>query len=127
MKGMSNSVSDSVSLIGKLKEVYCKISLEGKKILLGTIFPEKIQFDGNNCRTQRLNEVLRLICLIDSDIEEKEKGELIKNDKFSCQVELPGVEPGSGTRNNNAFYMLSDFITCRASTGKVHPIETVSP
>ena len=41
-----------------------KSRIEDKSILISSIFPESLQFDGNKCRTPRVNDVLRYILQI---------------------------------------------------------------
>ena len=60
-----------------------------------TIFPDGVSFDGNQCRTPRLDEVLRYSLLVDNDCEAVfagKQGEILKK---SLWVEPGGVEPPS--------------------------------
>jgi hypothetical protein len=47
--------------------------------------------DGEKCRTPRINEVLRLILLIDKGNPKKESGQISEFLDMSAQVELAGV------------------------------------
>jgi hypothetical protein len=51
------------------------------------MFPEKIQFDGKNCRTPKINEALLLILSIDEGSGAEEKRDKLKNMGLSLQVE----------------------------------------
>ena len=55
-----------------------------------TIFPDGVSFDGNQCRTPRLDEVLRYSLLVDNDCEAVfagKQGEILKKSLW--------VEPGA--------------------------------
>jgi len=69
--------------------------VSNKQNLLSSIFPEKLVFDGEKCRTPRVNEVLRLILLKTSRKQRIKKGHLTKNLVVSPLVELEGFEPSS--------------------------------
>ena len=51
----------AISLINNLVIYVRDAPLEVKIRLIGSIFPEKVQFDGKNYRTKKLNRVLDLI------------------------------------------------------------------
>ena len=51
----------TISLINNLVMYVRDAPLEVKIRLIGSIFPEKVQFDGKNYRTKKLNSVLDLI------------------------------------------------------------------
>ncbi len=70
--------------------------LGDKASLIGSIFPEKLSFDGKQCRTTRINEVLRLALSIDKGFGKNKTGQLSKKLVLSRVVELQGVEPWSG-------------------------------
>ena len=70
-----------------------KISL--KREIIGSIFPEKLSFDGTQHRTTRVNEVASLIYLISKELEDKKKW---ASDKKSClptRVGPAGLEPAT--------------------------------
>jgi site-specific DNA recombinase len=71
--------------------MYDKANLAGKQQILGSIFPEDLIFDGEKCRTPRINEVLRLILLIDSNKKETKNGQISSFLDLSALVELAGV------------------------------------
>lgn len=77
----------SVSLLSDISGYYSTASLTAKQKLIGSIFPEKIVFDGNKYRTDRINEVLAQLCSIDAGYKRKQP-----NNK----VRLSSVAPPSG-------------------------------
>ena len=61
--------------------------------MIGSIFPENIEFDGKKCRTKRINDFLRFILQIDKELSENKKGQISKNMSLSRLVEKMGFEP----------------------------------
>ena len=62
-----------------------------------TIFPDGVSFDGNQCRTPRLDEVLRYSLLVDNDCEAVfagKQGEILKKSLWvePGRVELPSKQ-----------------------------------
>ena len=68
-------------------------SVEMKIKVLGSMFPEKIEFDGIKYRTKSYNKVLDLIFQQTNELrgDKKEKGERFSS--FSHSVPRAGVEP----------------------------------
>jgi site-specific DNA recombinase len=64
-----------------------------KNSLIGSIYPEKLTFDGVQCRTTRINEVLLLMLLLDEGFSGNKKGQALRNLGLSGLVENTGVEP----------------------------------
>ena len=52
---------------------YNAATLEGKQKILGSIFPEKLIFAENSYRTAESNEIIELLCSIDSMFGEGKK------------------------------------------------------
>ena len=69
--------------------------MEFKRRFIGSIFPEKIEFDGKKCGTIRINDFLRYILQIDKELPENKKGQISKNMSLSRLVESEGIEPSS--------------------------------
>ncbi|TCZ64586.1 recombinase family protein [Flaviaesturariibacter aridisoli] len=82
-----------LALVGNLPALYGKADIQQKKDILGSIFPEKLLFSKNECRTARINEVLRLILAMDAGFGHKKTGQTFKNLSLSGDVEDTGVEP----------------------------------
>lgn len=58
---IEDKISYSINIIGNLGEFFRFAKPEIKVMLLGSIFPEKIEFDGKNYRTDSYNHVLDVI------------------------------------------------------------------
>ena len=69
--------------------------MQGKKQILGSTFPEDLIFDRKKCRTPGINEVLRLILLIDNKKQKTKCGQISAFIDLSAQVTPPGIEPRS--------------------------------
>jgi hypothetical protein len=80
-------------LLQQLPQFYQKSSVEVKRELLGSIFPEKLLISKTKSRTTKINSAVLLITATDKDLSENENGQLYKNVELSGSVEVTGVEP----------------------------------
>ena len=96
-KDVYEQLSFSFSFISNLPCQYSKATLDVQQRIIGSIFPENLYFSENECRTSRINEVVKLVCSINKGIERNKKGQ------FSSKTELPtlviplGFEPRTPT------------------------------
>src|SRR5690606_29899181 len=60
---------------------------------IGSIYPEKIVFDGSKVRTTRRNEFVSYIRLINSGLDKNKNGTKIDFSTLSRQVGVAGFEP----------------------------------
>ena len=80
----------SISLINNLERYFDDAPIDIKQRLLGSFFPEKVEFDGKSFRTTKYNAVLDLI------YNETNQLQKIKKDnpnELSCWVAGEGIEP----------------------------------
>jgi hypothetical protein len=89
--GIASSLEKGVGFLSNLGRMYAKADLTDKKRILSSIFSENLVFDGIKCRTPRINEVLRLILLIDNNKQKTKSGQIPEFLDLSAQVELAGV------------------------------------
>ena len=84
----------SICLINNIDSYIRNAPVEVKVKLIGSMFPEKIEYDGKDYRTNSYNKVLDLIYQQTNELrrEIKENGESFST--FSASVPRPGVEPG---------------------------------
>ncbi len=61
------------------------------------MFPEKLTYEGFNYRTNRVNEAIRLMFLIDSKIGDKKNGTNLNLSDLSQEVIPLGLEPRTHT------------------------------
>ena len=72
-----------------LSEQYKSSNVQGKQNLLVSIFPESFSISAKNCRTPRINDVLRYIMQINNELTQK------IGENFSTNLEISSlVEPG---------------------------------
>ena len=88
-------IETSCNLIKNMDQAYQNATLDLRHLIIGSIFPGKLIFEENKYRTNRLNEVVSLLCLGDSDLQENKKGHPVKNHKVSSLVVPPRIELGS--------------------------------
>ena len=83
----------SISLLANLDKVFRDAPVEVKVKLLGSMFPDKIEFDGKNYRTKSYNKVLDLIYQQTNELQSPKKvlGRRFKSSPQS--VPRAGVEP----------------------------------
>ena len=83
----------SINIIGNLGEFFRTAKPEIKVLLLGSIFPQKIEFDGKNYRTNSYNRMLDVIYQETNKLQgQKNKKSSEKSEDFSW-VPGAGVEP----------------------------------
>ena len=91
----SELLSKAVEVISQLGNFYAEGDAKRKQQLLGSIFPEMIEFDGEKCRTTKINEALALCLSIDAGFSEKENRILPQKLEVSGWVVPAGVEPAT--------------------------------
>ena len=62
-----------------------------KQQILGSIFYEKLSFDGKKCRTPKMNPVIDLISSHNVEFKKKKKGQPLKKKKLSLNAENEGL------------------------------------
>lgn len=65
--------------MSRLTELYKEGGIERKRKIIGSMYPEKLVFDGFGFRTTRVNQALEIMCLIHKGLKVKKKW-----DKFRC-------------------------------------------
>ena len=86
-------LENAINVIGKLDSLYVDGDIKKKRQIIGSIYPEKLIFDGNNYRTARLNEAIELIYSMDKGFSGKENGQTDEIFDLSKQVIRIGFEP----------------------------------
>lgn len=68
-------IDSGIEVLSNIDQLYITGSSDYKKKIIGSMFPDKLEFDGEHYRTARVNEAVRLIFSIGAAFEEKEKGQ----------------------------------------------------
>ncbi len=79
----------------KLDYIYETADIDKKRQVISSMFPEKLHFENNSLRTNRINEAVSLIYLIDSDLGGNKKGQIKNKFDLSCKVGMTGFEPAT--------------------------------
>jgi site-specific DNA recombinase len=79
--------------LSNLETLYQDADLKTKRRIIGSIFPEKLVFNGNNYRTARVNEAVQLIFNVGEGFSENKNGQTEVNFDLSTQVNRIGFEP----------------------------------
>lgn len=74
----------------KLDYIYQDGEIEKKREIIGSMYPEKLTFDGERLRTTRINEAARIIYTLDKAFSENEKGQSGNIPALSSQVGRTG-------------------------------------
>ena len=90
---LNAKIKYSISLLANLEQVFREAPVDVKVKLLDSMFPEKIEFDGNNYRTTGYNKVLDLIYQQTKELQSPKKVGGERNDSFPASVPRAGVEP----------------------------------
>ncbi len=76
-----------------MKNQYIKYEIEGKRQLLGSIFPKKLHFENKKVRTADVNPFFLKIASINAASRGKKKGTNLKKIDLSRSVTAKGFEP----------------------------------
>ena len=87
------NIEKAYRMLESFDKLYNQSDIYGKQRLIGSIFPENIEFDGKKCRTTRINDVLRYILEIVKELDKNKKGQISKNLSLSHLVVPLGLEP----------------------------------
>jgi site-specific DNA recombinase len=83
---MESLVNKTVKAISQLSILYKEADTTRKRAIVGSIFPEKLVFDGLDYRTARVNEAARLMYLINSKLYGKKNRTNLDLTKLSDKV-----------------------------------------
>ncbi len=86
-------LNQAISKLSSLDELYEKADNKEKREIIGSIYPEKLTFDGFHYRTSRLNEAVELIYKLGEGFSENENGQTESIFDLSTLVPRTGFEP----------------------------------
>ena len=83
----------ALTVLSRLDQIYEEGDMKKKRDIIGSIYPEKLVFDGFQYRTTRINEAVELICTLDKAWYKKKTGQTKEIFDLSCFVPGTGIEP----------------------------------
>lgn len=90
---IKQSLDKALNSLYNLQSIYKDGDIETKRYVIGSIYPEKLIFDGNQYRTHRINVVAKCISLINNDLQHKKNRTNESFSHLSGLVAKTGVEP----------------------------------
>ena len=94
-KGLKDKIDYSVNIIANLRNFMMDAPVKVKCKLLSSMFPGKIEFDGEKYRTQSYNQVLDLIFQETNKLRGYGEKESAKSSQISHSVPRPRIELGT--------------------------------
>ncbi len=88
-----HSLGKALENLARLEQLWEEATAERKRLIIGSIFPEKLIFDGKGFQTARLNEGARLIYTLNEGFSGNEKGQKTEKTALSNSVTLSGFKP----------------------------------
>ena len=90
---IDNMLLEAIEALSRLDSLYNDGDAFVKKQVLGSIYREKLRFDGKEYRTPKLNEAAELIYQINKTLRHKKNGKDCKPLHLSRSVLRAGIEP----------------------------------
>ena len=90
---LTTCIDKAVTTLSQLQMLYNVSDTGMKRNIIGSIYPEKLCFDGLHYRTAKINEAARLIFLINSELGVKKNRTKLDFSSLSDSVATRGIEP----------------------------------
>ncbi len=90
---LEGNINKAIDTFNRLDIIYKGSDTAKKRSIIGSIYPEKLCFDGYTYRTGRINEAAQLIFLINSKLSAKKNRTNLVSPKLSDSVAGAGLEP----------------------------------
>jgi site-specific DNA recombinase len=94
-ENFDEKIESCKEMLGNIDKFYVSSTTEVKRKIISSIFPEKLIFENNQCRTHKMNEAVKLIYFGNMAFEDNKKGKTSFFLKSSLEVVSPGIEPGT--------------------------------
>ncbi|HEY8929833.1 MAG TPA: recombinase family protein [Mucilaginibacter sp.] len=88
-------INTAVTALSQLEILFNTDDMDRKRMVIGSMFPEKLWFDGAEHRTTRLNDGARVMYQINSELQKKKRRASNDNSYLPSWVRPPGLEPGT--------------------------------
>lgn len=89
---LTELLSWAFGFTSNLSKTFDNANHEGKRLLIGSIFPEKFTFENNRVRTNVIGKPYSLICSDSKAFERLKKKDLLEKSNKSCVVTPPRLE-----------------------------------
>ncbi|PJR05054.1 recombinase family protein [Avrilella dinanensis] len=90
---IQRKLNKALDIVQNISSLYTNGDIEKKRTLIGSIFPEKLEFDGTQYRTARINSVFARIFQINNELHKNKNRKNDHFNHFSCLVPEAGIEP----------------------------------
>ncbi len=104
---LTDELKKIIRVLPNIAEWYRNSSVQDKKQLIGSIFPEKFTFEKNRVRTTSLNDVVALILKYTGRFDENKKGTKGYFNHLSLLVSPSGFEPETASLEGRCSIQLS--------------------
>ena len=90
---IDKSLDRALHSVVKIPKLYREGEIHTRRDIIGSIFPEKLEFDGKTYRTTRMNIIANYIFQINNGLPQNKYRKSDNNNHFSCLVARRGIEP----------------------------------
>lgn len=101
--GLETRLDRALSAVSSISWFYNSSSIETKRSIIGSMFPENLVFDGKEYRTTRLNTILKCILITNNQLNHKKNRNHLNFSGDSCLVVPTRIEQRLMTRSCIAF------------------------
>ncbi len=86
-------IDSGLEMLANLDTLFIESDYDGKRILAGSLFTEKLIFGNDGCRTAEVNTVIEVLTRVDEGWNKNKKRKAAISGSFSVKVPGAGVEP----------------------------------
>jgi site-specific DNA recombinase len=90
---VTKTLDSAITKLTCLDSIYSKSDHQGKRKLIGSIYPEKFTFEDLKVRTAQPGEIFKFIYLINNELSVNKNGTAVENSTLSHRVTPQGFEP----------------------------------
>lgn len=92
-QSVNRKLNKALDIAQNISNLYIQGEIEVKRTLIGSIFPEKLEFDGTRYRTARINSIFGYIFQKNNELYKNKNRKSEHFSCFSCVVPSAGIEP----------------------------------
>ena len=109
-ENVNDYLEAGLSLIENLSNMFNETDNEGKKMLIGSLFTDKLILGNDGCRTSNLNEVINVLTRNSKGLEGIKNGKAVKNDSLSVKVPVTDQFSNYFYQNIEEIYALKEIL-----------------